>query len=47
MRRLLEERVVKCVQHNWKIKLDADKKDTIEFGNVEVSGDLAKVLMVW
>lgn len=41
-RRVLGERAVNRVEHCWKIKLNAGKKDTIDFGNMEVFSDLGK-----
>ena len=41
-RRVLEERAVNCVEHFWRIKFNEDKKDIIDFGNVEVFSDLGK-----
>lgn len=40
-------RVVNCIEHCWKIKLDEDKKDPIGCGNVEVFIDLGKRFWDW
>lgn len=35
----MEDGAATCVEHFWRIKFNAGKKDTIDFGNVEVFSD--------